>query len=185
MILTLVRLDVDETDEARSYADTVMRRVVGPNYTHLEQADRFYVGRLGEIAVRKWAERENLLYHETVNDEGVPDEQDFLLHFTDGRLCRANVKNSMHPRASYLMQPMAQADRHEQDVYIGATGEHDGHNAEEAVVRLWGAITRAQFMARAQRVDRKIPTLQFPLAELPYKMEHLAFHTLKKPTRTN
>lgn len=182
MILTLIRLNEEEVREARDYADTVMGRVSGPNYTKLEHEDRFYVGRLGEIAVRKWAVGENLMYEETVNDEGIPDEQDFLLHFKDGRTCRANVKNSMHPRAAYLMQPAAQSDRHEQDLYIGATGEHDGQNA---VVRLWGAITRAQFLAQAQAVDRQIETLQYQLAELPYSMEYLAFQVLKNTTRIN
>lgn len=180
MIITLIRLTEAEKAEATKYAATVMGRVVGPNYTSLEMVDRFYVGRLGELAVKKWATTESLMFEETVNDQGVPDEQDFLFHFKDGRVARTNVKNSMHPQARYLMQPVAQADRHEQDVYIGASGKNDGN---EVVVRLWGAISRQQFMEGAERVQRSIETLQYPLSKLPYRMEHLAYRVLQKTTR--
>jgi len=173
----IISLDDDDRSDARNYSDTVLRKLVGPNYTRLAESNRFYVGRLGEIAVRRWAESKGLMYTETVNNEGVPDEQDFLFPFADGRTARVNVKNSLHPSASYLMQPVVQANKHEQDLYIGASSEDDGNNV---IVKLWGAITRRQFMSEAQRVIRKIETLQFPLEKLPYCMEHLARQMMKK-----
>lgn len=179
MILTIMSLEPPERDNALAYADTVMRRVHGPNYTGLEKADRFYVGRLGELAVLKWADREDLMVEETVNDLGIPDEQDFLFHFKDGRVARVNAKNSLHPGARYLMQPKAQADRHEQDIYIGCTGENDTEG-DRVLIQLHGAITYKQFIAEAELVQRDILTLQFPLSKLPHSMTLLASKTMKK-----
>ena len=177
MKLTLIKLTNAERDEALEYSNTVLDRVYGSNYTDLTETGRYFVGRCGEIAVRKWADENDLMYEETVNDAGISDKQDFLFHFIDGRMCRTNVKTSLHPNASYLMQPAAQAARHGQDLYIGATGDD---NKDNVVLRLWGAITQSEFTDGGELVDRKIKTLQFPLSELPYSMELLASKIMKR-----
>ena len=169
--MTDILLKFKDRQRAVDYSRRVLSRVKGPNYTNLEMEDRFFVGRCGEIAVRKWAENLGLVFTETVNDRGVPDKQDFLFRYRDGRVCRANVKNTHHPRGKYLMQPVAQAEKHQQDIYIGASGLDDG---SEVVVRLWGAINHTDFMCDSERVLRKIPTLQLPLQALPISMSELA-----------
>lgn len=184
MKLTLIRLTEIDMCEARRRATEIASHPWirdTDNYTGLASPDRWLVGCMGEIACHKWAEQEQLMYFETTNTSGRPDTQDFIFEFKDGRSARVNVKNSMHPRARYLMQPEDQAVRHtDQDVYIGASGEYDG---DEAVIRLWGAIPRLHFLTAAARVMRDVRTLQFPLAKLPHTMQSFAYQTAKKSMR--
>ncbi len=168
----MIRVYLSETERAEcaEYSRTVLGRVYGPNYTGLESADRFFVGRCGELAVRKWAIMERLNFEETVNDLGIPDQQDFLFFPSAGPL-RANVKTTLHPRGRYLMQPASQATRHEQDVYIGVNGTDNGLTVD---LMLWGVISRERFIEQAERVMRRIETLQVPLADMPCDMEQFA-----------
>lgn len=172
--MALIILDEKERAAAREYHDKVMAivKAKGPNYTGLESPDRFYAGRCGELAFRKWAESKNLRFEETVRDDGESDLQDFILYARQsGRPCTINVKISLHPAARYLMQPADQAELHHQDMYVAAIGEDDG--ARVAVI-LCGAITRKEFEEKAERVMVKIPTLRVPVADMTYSMERVA-----------
>jgi len=175
-----VRLTKDDVREAREYSDKVLRKLGGGgrNYTGLNEPDQFYVGRLGEIAVRHWSDENCLSYDETVNDLGQPDSQDFIFARMDGSFCRANAKNSLHPRAQYLMQPVVQSEKYHYDLYIGVTTRHDRRGG--AISELWGAIGGPYFKAHAERVFRKCDTLQYRLADLPISMALLASFIKKR-----
>lgn len=188
MLLTLISLTDIEMREAHRRAAEIEGHewIDGDNYTELVVPDRWLTGTIGELAVRKWAEQENLMYFETSNTEGKPDLQDFVFEFQNGHRMRINVKNSMIPNARFLMQPEKQALKHRnQDVYIGASGEYKDNDkglVSGAVVRLWGYISRDQFMDQAERTERRCRTLELPLAGL-HPMEKLAFQTAKRSTR--
>jgi hypothetical protein len=186
MRLTLVTLSDIEMREAHRRAAEIDGHewIDGDNYTELVVPDRWLTGAIGELAVRKWAEEEGLMYFETTNTAGKPDLQDFIFEFWAGRSTRINVKNSMIPNAAFLMQPEAQAMRHRhQDIYIGASGEYKDNEkglVNGAVVRLWGWIWRKDFMVEASRTERKCRTVEVRLAKLPGTMEQLASHTAKR-----
>ena len=167
-----IELSKAEVDEARGYEKSVLQRVerYRPNYTGLQAKGRYFIGKIGEMAVQKWAERERVAYRATSNADGLADDQDFLFFFRDGRRCRVDVKNSLHPRADLLLLSVSQAKKHSHDLYIGATGKHDG---DCIVVKLWGAATRLELMAGKIKTIR-IPSYSLPLSELPHSMEKLA-----------
>lgn len=165
-----VILDEKTRDECIEYAETVLSRVVGSNYTGLECDNRYFVGRCGEKALNQWSSENNMLFEETVNDQGVSDKQDFLFYFKDGRVCRANIKNTLHPNGKRIMQPASQHKKCYQDVYVGASGIDNGRTV---IILIWGVIARVQFDAMATlNQNRVIPTLEMFLTDMPYSMEH-------------
>lgn len=171
----VIRLDSNDHGECERYAKKVTQIVeqFGPNYTGLMSADRFFTGRAGELGFRYWCDQNDILYEETINDEGVPDAQDFILTLKTGEPVSINVKNSLHLRARYLMQPADQAAKHKQDIYVAATGEDYGRN-NGIDIKLWGWVSRREFSALAQTVKRKIVTKQLLLEEMPHNMNDLA-----------
>jgi hypothetical protein len=179
--MALIMLEKCDRDEALLHNETVLGNLKEtPNYTGLVESNRFYVGALGEIAFRKWAISRGLVFVETSRDDGESDEQDFILYARrSGKPCTVNVKCSLHPRAQYLMQPVAQHSIYSQDLYVGCTGEDDG---ERVAVILAGAMTRKVFDERAQERMFKVPSLVVPLADLTYSMERIAssFKTKEK-----
>jgi hypothetical protein len=172
--MALIMLDEKERAAAQDYDDKVMAKVdlKGPNYTGLHVPGRFFAGRCGEIAFRKWAISKGLRFEETVRDDGESDKQDFILYAKkSGRPCAVNVKCSLHPNAHYLMQPQTQHMLHRQDMYVAAKGEDDG---VRVAIILAGAVTRKVFDEQAEECMVKIPTLKLLLADLTYSMERIA-----------
>jgi hypothetical protein len=173
-LMTLIMLEREDREAAWDYHNEVIAKVrkKGPNYTHLETKDRFFVGRCGEIALRKWLTQTGVDFSETVNSEGVADRQDFVIWARkSGRECRVNVKNSHVPGARYLMIPASQWGAHTQDLYIAATGEDDG---ERVAMLLWGGITRSEFEEKHDEVMHSIRTMQVPCGEMTYDMQRIA-----------
>lgn len=167
----VILLEPEERAVCVEYQATVDRRVGVNNYTGLVTRDRWFVGRCGEIAVRKWATDLGLMFEETVNDQGLPDKQDFIFYLTDGRQYTINVKNSHHLRACHLMQPEVQFHEHEQDGYIGAMGADDGNTV---AIQLCGMVPRDVFAVQSETVMLKVKTMQMRLLALPYSMDQFA-----------
>lgn len=143
-----IELTPDEVQQARDYGDrvTALTASYGPNYTGGNFVeDRYFVGECGQIAVSKWARRKGLVFESTTRDDGESDSQDHLWYTSDGTVFTSNVKNSHHPRASLLLQPIAQAERYQHDYYIGATGKV--RNGIQ-FVGLWGAISHNEWLKR-------------------------------------
>jgi hypothetical protein len=170
----IVIIERNELDEAKVYANIALDRLNGPNYTGLHLPERFYVGRCGEIGFRRWATEHNLMFEDTVTPAGTPDEQDFLLYHIDGRTIKVNIKNSNHPRARYLMQPFAQAEKFKYDLYVGCTGKEHGDGLK---LKLWGAISCQEFVLTAEVIQLKVLSRRYPLDELPISMTEIARKT--------
>jgi len=175
-MIDIVTIERHELDEAKVYSGVALGRLNGPNYTDLHLPERFYVGRCGEIGFHKWATEHQLMFEDTVTPAGTPDEQDFLLYHIDGRTIKVNVKNSHHPRARYLMQPHAQAEKFEYDLYVGCTGKEHGDGLE---LRLWGAISCREFVRSAEVIQLKVLSRRYPLDKLPISMTEIAKKTKK------
>lgn len=167
----VIWLGPDERAECKRYEAAVNSRVGDDNYTGLVTPERWFVGRCGEMAVRKWAIDLGLAFKETVNDQGLPDEQDFIFYLENGDEYTINVKNTHHLRGRYLMQPAAQFDEHKQDGYIGVNGADDGVRVG---LQLWGMCPRYMFADQCETVMRKIQTMQMRLLALPYSMDQFA-----------
>ncbi len=177
--MTMIMLEKEDRQAAMEYHEKVMVKVraKGPNYTHLATKDRFFVGRCGEIALRKWAVAQGMKFEETVRDDGFADRQDFIFYTRKTRRpCRINVKNSHIPGARFLMQPKSQRQSHEQDMYIAATGEDDG---ERVAILLWGATTREYFDLHCEEVMHSVLTLQMPVQDMTYSMDRIARSFMK------
>ena len=172
--MAMIMLENKDRQEAVETDRKIMEALkdAPPNYTGLAKPGRFFDGACGEIAFRKWLLMKGLRFEETSRTDGRPDKQDFILYTRKaGRSCTVNVKCSLHPRALYLMQPADQHAKHHQDLYVGSTGEDDG---DRVVVILAGAIPRKQFDLEAERKTVSIPSLIYPLGDLPYSMERIA-----------
>ncbi len=177
--VTMIMLEKEDRQAAMEYHNKVMEKVraKGPNYTYLETKDRFFIGRCGEIALAKWAVAQGIVFEETVRDDGFADKQDFIFYARkSGKPCSINVKNSLHPAARFLMQPVSQNQIHKQDMYIAATGEDDG---ERVAMLLWGAVTRKFFEAEAEEVMHSVRTLQMPVQDMTYSMDRIARSFMK------
>ncbi len=173
IVRNIVNLTPTQRLEAVEYAETVEGRVVGPNYTGLEMDDRFFVGRIGELAFMAWAAERFIRFEETVRDDGKPDDQDFFVwSLMTGRKVRVSVKNSHHPRARFMMQPVSQDERRgHYDIYIGMTGKDDGTEVE---VTLHGAATRAQWLSDREVSQRRVLTYQLALNRFKITMSTVA-----------
>ena len=169
----IIELSQEDIAAAAEYAAkvTTIAEGNGPNYTGLSDSNRFFVGKCGEMAVSCWADYYDLKYSDTTNDAGLPDQQDHLFQTKNGPI-RTNVKNSHHPKARYMMQPVSQADRHQQDYYIGATGKVV--NSRTIQITLWGAISHEDWLRKREQADLHIPTYRILLKDLPLTMQELA-----------
>ena len=98
--------------------------------------------------------------------DGKADEYDFKVNDTT-----IDIKTSAHPKARFLMMPAVQLDRTQSDTLVGATIGQP--KVEHVVGRLWGSIQTIQFRAIAKRTQRKIPTRELLLDELPADMNQL------------
>jgi len=177
----VTRLSEAERRECQRYADKVTKIVqrYGPNYTGLHDPQRFFTGKAGEIALSHWCESIDAQYEVTTNDEGRPDLQDIIVTLHDGRRVRVDVKNSLHPNARYLMQPVGQGAKHRRDIYVGAKGIDHG---ETITVELWGSVTHKEFHDLGEVRMLKVETRQLLLRDLPHSMEELG---AKLRTRDN
>lgn len=165
-----VTLNREQRAEAMAWADKVRGKIepTGPNYTGLTTPDRFIAGRFGEVAFMLWAKDRFVDFEETSRSDGRPDQQDFFVWTKDERKLKLNVKNSLHPRARKLMQPVAQARRHDADLYLGCTSIDYETDVE---VTLHGVVTKAYWKAHRSRENVKVNTYTLPLAELNVSME--------------
>jgi len=169
----VIWLDPDERTACKEYEATVEDKpwIGNGNYTGLVKPERWFVGRCGEMAVSKWATDLGLIFEETVNDQGLPDSQDFIFCLENGQQYTINVKNSHHLHARYLMQPVAQFHEHSQHGYIGVTGADDGTRVG---LQLWGMCPRSMFADQCETVMRSVETMQMRLLALPYSMDQFA-----------
>lgn len=171
----VVTLSQDEIKTAWQYHHQIVAKVShSPNYTGLTTQDRFFVGRCGEIALRHWLDANGLEYTETVRDDGIPDEQDFMLTKTGYTI---NIKNSHHPRAKYLLWPYSQQERHDYDLLVGASGKDLGSCVE---VKLWGGVSVMKMKFEGEHTNFGVEALGWKLNQLPAKMPWLAKFLAKK-----
>ena len=163
-------LSREEVQEAREYDRIVNEKVKSfPNYCGIYIKDRYFVGKCGEIALAHYARDYSLSFEDTTNDRGVSDLQDgiFILSGTT-----VNIKNSHHPRAKMLMQPVKQSERHSQDFLIGASGKMLGGCIE---VTLWGVVPDDAFREYGKiNTNYYAPAITWQLGELPIGMDVFA-----------
>ena len=162
-----VHIDPSDVQKARDYSDKILgldKIKNTPNYTGLENPDRFFIGELGEIALAIWFDKHGVEYQRLRNDKGVSDIGDFLVGMN-----YIDVKNSAHPRSEYLMMPEDQFLFHTRQIYIGCWTQLLD---DCALVSLCGWITRENFKNHAQVVDMKVKTMRFPFNKL-VSMEYM------------
>lgn len=170
--MTWIKLTPRERDEAWAYHEEVLAKVVkkGPNYTGLETPTRFFDGRLGEIGLRKWANKHGLIFEETVRNDGESDMQDFIFQMKS-KPARVNIKTTLAHNGIRLMHPVAQTYKIEkQDLLIGARGEDNG-SGMPAIIEMWGVIPVRQFLAEAKTQTFRVPSRVILLQDLPYSMD--------------
>lgn len=146
-----------------------------PTYTGVNVEHGFFVGRCGEIAVRKWCKEFGIVSTWTAS-EHVPDEHDFAIQLDHGPLLTVDVKNSHHDRALFMMVPFNQFQRHHHDAYIGCTGRAVGDNI---IVLIHGIVSRRVLKQNGHLSDRKCLTLEYPLKHLTPLDPHM-FQQLQK-----
>ena len=169
-----VELSEHERNRALDYEARVMQHVdrMGANYTGFCKTGRYFKGRCGEIAVRKWAVTNGLEFDETMNDAGVSDDQDFIFYFRDGRRCRIDVKSNFSDRATDLLVNVPQAARQDCDLYLSATGFDTGQIVR---MQLWGVVPKHELVDRGPVLDlHPTPAYAWPNDLLPYSMDRLA-----------
>lgn len=168
-----VRLTAAERAVCLEESEQILKKVdtYGPSYTGLEEPDRYFKARTGEMTLCKWAEAHSLEFIPTTNTQGLSDRQDGLLTLEPGTIVSVDIKNSHHPRTRYMMQPLAQAAKYDQDIYIGARGlDQVIHVDMELCGWFWGWEFRAHAIIKHPEDTTppkvKVPTRMVPLDRL-------------------
>lgn len=146
-----ITLGAEQIEAARVWGETIENIVAsyGPNYTGLCSPRRYMKGRIGELAFVEFCQFFGLMFRETSNCEGRPDEQDFLLWTVDGQRKRVDIKTSFYRDANELRAPQRQADRHgTPDLIVAATGSFQG--VDSVSVHIVGAASRKRWLTERQ-----------------------------------
>ena len=140
---------------------------MGENYTGLSVPDRFFKGHIGEQAVTRWAEENDL---DCISLSKNDDKTDLGDHEWPATGTISNVKNSWSQRPTDLLVPTAQAKKHmsDWDVLIAASSRWEGKDS--ILVTLYGVIPFQQFLRQCTRKMLLCDTLAFNHAGLPFSM---------------
>jgi len=171
-----IKLNEKDRQECVEFDDMVMGRfsrngTTGVNYTGLVTPGRFFIGRCGDIAVRNWANDCGLDFTETPADIGQHDEHDFVFHMRDGSDWTVDVKNSLNPRARFMLVPTSQMNKYHHDIYIGASGIDNGITVS---MKVWGYATHDEMVNDSESKNFGAPSAAFRLDRMPWGMENLA-----------
>jgi len=174
-----IHIDEQGRQQCKDWEQVILGRSVmkTKNYTGYSATGRYFTGRCGEVALRQWAESNNLKFKETSNNQGVSDKQDFIFYFTDGSTRTVDIKNTFIPfeKLPYLLLAEVQAKKYKHDLYVGANGIDNGRTVD---INLWGLATWDEMQA-AERKQRKMLSMQIHFKKLRHSMEDLARHTEK------
>ena len=108
-------------DKARKMSDEILATDIvknTPNYTGLNEPNRFYYGFIGETVIWKLLYERNKKYIYDPKTDGKPDKGDFLVSI-NGENIDIDVKISPKNYASRILVPITQYQRRPHKYYIG------------------------------------------------------------------
>lgn len=141
-------------------------------YTRVNVDYGFYVGKCGELAVKRWLEEYDLWYE--FEAEGLtdrPDHHDMHICLPGGRKMSIDIKTRAEwidgqgrtRTPDLLMIPHAQFKRHHHDAYIGCSlREADG----EVLVEIHGIASRRTIEKGGTLLMRRCLTIEYFFAHL-------------------